>query len=305
MPRDGRYSAKNQNGDADMSREGRYVAMSQGGRCDECSWKNGMSQGARMAAFLCLLCFTYLPVFADPACSAKHFSETARVRYIYDGDTVQLDDGRKVRLIGINTPELARDDKPAELFAKLSKNLLHRLLNSDKTIKLIHGVEEKDRYGRLLAHGFLTDGQNIQAELLKQGFARAISIPPNTRLSSCYFEQEHKARCSKSGLWQQNTILSAKDLEKKHIGFQLIKGEIKSITTNKKGIWLNLNDRLTVGIRPQNRPLFDIDEINDMLNQSIIVRGWLNKSNKSNPYYLRLRHPSSIQSAAMFDCGQH
>ena len=270
-----------------------------------CAGKNGIAQGVRMAVCLCLLCFTNLPVFADPACSEEHFSETARVRYIYDGDTVHLDDGRKVRLIGINTPELAHDNKPAELFAKQSKNLLNKLFSSDKTIKLIHGVEKKDHYGRLLAHGFLADGQNIQAELLKQGFARAIAIPPNTRLSNCYFELEHKARCSKSGLWQQNTILSAKKLEKKHIGFQLIKGEIKGITTNKKGIWLNLNDRLTVGIRPQNIQLFDIDKINDMLNQSIIVRGWLNKSNKSNPYYLRLRHPSSIQSAATFDCDQH
>jgi len=69
-----------------------------------------MPQGGRMAVRIFLFCFTSLlaisnTVWAEPACPADSFDETTTVRYIHDGDTLHLKDGRKVRLIGINTPE--------------------------------------------------------------------------------------------------------------------------------------------------------------------------------------------------------
>jgi len=166
----------------------------------------------------------------------------------------------------------------------------------------VYGKDKKDRYGRLLAHAFSADGQNIQAILLKQGYANAITIPPNTLFVSCYLEMERYARCNKKGLWNSTSILEAKNLNNQHIGFHLIKGKVESINTNNKGIWLNLDNKLTIGIRPGNQPLFDIKALNDMLNQTIIVRGWLNKSNKSTPFYLRLRHPLSLQLFSALSC---
>ncbi len=256
--------------------------------------------------FLCLLLLS-LPGFSagaapDSACAAEHFNATARVRYVYDGDTIRLEDGRKVRLIGINAPELAHNNKPEEAFASEAKKALSDLLHNDKTIRLITGVEEKDHYGRLLAHVFLADGENIQAQLLKQGLARAITIPPNSRLADCYFRQERLARCNKSGLWQQGVTVDAKALEKTDTGFQLVKGRVRSIKINSKGIWLDIDNTLTVGIRPDNRQLFDIDKLNALLDQQIVVRGWLNKSSRSRPFYLRVRHPSSITLYRAFAC---
>ncbi len=281
-----------------------------------CPWMDGIPQRARMAvqmsllrlpayfSLLTLVLSTVLAshVLADNACSSEHIDETTRIAYAYDGDTLQLSDGRKVRLIGINTPELEHKNKTAEPFAIAAKNTLRTLFRNHKTINLRYGEEKKDHYGRLLAHGFLTDGQNIQAILLNQGLARAIAIPPNTQFSACYLEQEHKARCNEIGLWKQAKIVQAKKLNNQHTGFLFVQGKVTNISTNNRGIWLNIDHKLTIGIRPENQALFNIKAINDMVNQSVTVRGWINKSNKSTPYYMRARHPLSIQLSETFSC---
>jgi len=260
--------------------------------------------------FLCLL-LTYTvtteaAASADGACpvslSGSDYDEKARVKYVYDGDTLTLNDGRKVRLIGINTAEMGRKGKPHQPFSIEAKNALKSLFSHDKSIRLLHGIDDEDRYGRMLAHGFLDDGQNIQSTLLKQGLASAIMISPNTRFASCYLEQERRARCAGKGIWKKQRILEAGRLKPKDKGFQIVRGKVKSINSNSKGIWINLEDKLTIGIRPDNAHLFDLGQIKDLLEQQVIVRGWINKSRKSTPYYLRVRHPSSIQTQDSFDC---
>jgi len=269
-------------------------------------------KGAFKRLFLCLLFFITTAALAEPAdtkktCSSELYDETSSVKYVHDGDTLRLNDGRKVRLIGINTPELGHKDKTAEPFSTEAKKALQSLLKDNKSITLLYGKDNKDHYGRILAHGFLANGQNVQAILLEKGLATAIIIPPNTQYAACYLELENTARCSKKGLWQNTKLIKAKKLETRHKGFQLVQGKVKSININKKGIWLNIDNRLTIGIRPDNQSLFAIKAINEMLNKTIIVRGWLNKnragkSNKSNPFYMRVRHPLSIQSASTFAC---
>ncbi|MBL4711406.1 MAG: thermonuclease family protein [Gammaproteobacteria bacterium] len=252
---------------------------------------------------------TYLvasPAITQSTCLSTSFANTydatAAVRKVHDGDTLQLNNGRKVRLIGINTPELARGYKAAEPFAIAAKKALTDLFSKNKTIKLRYGDESKDHYGRYLAHGFLANGQNIQVTLLDRGLASAIVIPPNTNFSDCYLKHEKKARCNKAGLWKHTKILDAKKLKQQHTGFHLIQGNVKSIRTNNKGIWLNIDNMLTVGIRHENIHLFDADSIYKMRHHSITVRGWINKSNRQTPYYLRIRHPASIQLSETFAC---
>ena len=261
--------------------------------------------------WLCLLYATSLlsispQTWASPACPGLDYDETSQIKYIHDGDTLHLKDGRKVRLIGINAPEAARGNNAAQPFAAEATQALKALFKGNKSISLIYGEEKHDRYQRLLAHGFSDSGENIQAALLAQGYARAITFPPNTQYSTCYLQQERKARCKKTGLWKKIKPLSAKKLDDTQIGFQLVRGKLKSININKKGVWLNLDDKLTVGIRPDNQSLFDIKTLQQMLEQKIVVRGWLNKSKKSKsvrrPYYIRVRHPSSIQLAEQFAC---
>ena len=239
---------------------------------------------------------------ADSNCRVTHYDQTATVRYVYDGDTLRLQDGRKIRLIGINTPELARDNKPAEAFAIDARNALKTLLNNDDTVHLRFGQETKDHYGRVLAHVFLSDGLNVQAELLKQGYARTIFIPPNTALSSCYLAQEHIAQCNKTNIWNKTRTINANQLQNEDTGFQIISGNLESMQINNKGIWLIIDKKLTVGIRPENRQLFDIKKLTGMLNHPVSVRGWLNKSKRTTPFYMRIRHPSAIGLSSEYIC---
>jgi len=270
-----------------------------------------LKEGARRhnpeRLFLCLLRYFLLltipcTALADNACSSSYYDETTTIRYIYDGDTLQLRDGTKVRLIGINTPELGYGKKKTEPYATEAKNALEALFKDKKTIKLRYGKEKNDHYGRFLAHGFLANGQNIQTLLLQQGLARAITIPPNTQFAGCYFKQEQQAHCDKKGIWSKQQSLQAKNLKKRDTGFHLIHGRVTNIRFTHRGIWLDIDHKLTIGIRPDNLALFDIKTIKRMANQYIIARGWLNKSNKSTPFYMRVRHPMSIQLASSFAC---
>ena len=256
---------------------------------------------AQKATWLCLLLFTGTPAFSA-TCPEANYDDTARIKYIVDGDTLHLKDGRKVRLIGINAPEVTRGDKAAEPFSAEATNTLKKLFSNNRAVSLVYGEEKHDRYDRLLAHVFTADGKNAQSLLLRRGVARAITFPPNTRFAACYLQQERIARCNKTGLWKKIKPLTAKKLKNSDTGFQLVRGKLKDININKKGIWLNLDDKLTVGIRPDNQPLFDIDALYKMLNQKIVVRGWLNKNKKYSTHYIRIRHPSSIQLDSSFAC---
>jgi len=272
-----------------------------------CPGMSGITQRIIKPAPLSLLLLLSQTTFspsslADDACTVASFDENSRISYIHDGDTLHLNGGRKVRLIGINTPELSRGNKVAEAFAEEAKTALKALFKNNKSISLVYGKEKHDHYQRLLAHIFTSDGRNVQAWLLANGFARSITFPPNTQFTACYFEQERLARCNKTGLWKKANTLEAKSLKSKNTGFQLIQGQLNSININKKGIWLNLDNRLTVGVRPDNRSLFDIGKLQAMLNQKIVVRGWLNKSKKERPFYIRIRHPSAVQLLSDFNC---
>ena len=84
---------------------------------------------------------------------------------VIDGDTLVLDMGEKIRLAGINSPELARETCPAEPHANEAKSALERLLVNGRA-QLEVAQEAKDRYGRTLAYLFTLDGQSVQRRLL-------------------------------------------------------------------------------------------------------------------------------------------
>ena len=244
---------------------------------------------------LCLLCNPTLASAEN--CPASLFDESAIVKYVHDGDTVKLVDGRKIRLIGINAPEVAREDKPAEAFAISSRDLLRSLLSRHNNhIRLIHGEENQDHYKRGLSHLFLPDGTNLQAQLLSSGLASAITIPPNQRFSECYQKIEKQAFCSKKGVWS-NKIASVSGLDNKASGFQVLRGKLKKLSTSHKDIWLSLERGLSLRIASQHKPLFDMERLQSLVGKSVIVKGWLQI--KKNPrqderFYMQIKHPSSI-----------
>ena len=94
----------------------------------------------------------------------------AKVIKVYDGDTVKIEDGRKVRLLGINAPELHHPDLPVQKYGEKAKRYLEkRVLKKECTFE--YNIEEEtDKYGRLLAYIYV-DGELVNAELVKKGYA--------------------------------------------------------------------------------------------------------------------------------------
>ena len=134
--------------------------------------------------------FVCLPgiALATALCAPDRIDERARVSHVHDGDTLQLSDGRKVRLIGINTPELARDPVPEERFAVAARNALRQLLaDGDFQVGIRYGRERFDRYSRVLAHVFTSAGGNVQALLLQRGLGAPTVFPPNLWQHECYW----------------------------------------------------------------------------------------------------------------------
>ncbi len=238
------------------------------------------------------------------SCPANHYDETAVIKSVHDGDTVKLDDGRKIRLIGINAPELARSGTPEQAFASDARNQLRQLIaSSHNRVKLVYGKERLDRYQRTLAHLFLPNGQNLQLALIQQGLATASAYPPNVAFTGCYQQAEHIARCKSLGIWSDDDYATkhSTTLDADIQGFHIISGQVERVSESGKGIWLFLQGGLMIGIRTEDLPNFDKDSLKSLTNQSITVRGWVHpkkKVKKGVKFYMRLRHPSAITISA-------
>ncbi len=109
-----------------------------------------------------------------------YIERTATVSYVVDGDTINLQGGEKIRLVGIDTPELG---PPAENGAVEAKNFVENLCPPGTQIGLdVDDLEPEDRYGRTLAVVYVKmDGvwANLNAELLRRGLAEIMYIPPS------------------------------------------------------------------------------------------------------------------------------
>ncbi len=199
------------------------------------------------------------------SCTPQGASESVRVAKVVDGDTVHLTDGRKVRLIGVNTPELYSKPR-AEEGALQAKRQLQSWVNESDSLQLYFGREPKDRYGRVL--GYLFDGsKTLSQRLIHEGLGWAISVPPNDRLADCLFSSEKRPRTLGKGVWSKS-IAAAKEIEQG--GFNLVSGRITKIDQAKKYLYVELDDRLAVRIPKEwNRSL------SFTLGNSLEVRGWI------------------------------
>ena len=118
---------------------------------------------------------------------------------VIDGDTIEIEGGFRVRYIGIDTPELddARAEVKALALAAAEKN---RELVEGKIVRLEKDVSETDRYGRLLRYVYV-DGLFVNAELVRLGYARAVSYPPDVKYQELFSQLEKEAREASRGLW--------------------------------------------------------------------------------------------------------
>ncbi len=127
-----------------------------------------------------------------------------KVVRVVDGDTFVIDyngTNEKVRLIGVDTPESVHpnESKNTEEGLKISDYSKSRL--SGKVVKLELDVQERDKYGRILAYVYI-DGKMYNKELLELGYAKISTYPPNVKYVDDFKEIQSKARENKVGLWK-------------------------------------------------------------------------------------------------------
>jgi len=121
---------------------------------------------------------------------------------VVDGDTVVLANGQKVRLLGIDAPEMEKEGQPADFLAHKAKKVLADLIQG-KRVRLEYDKLRYDRYGRILAYLFLPDGSNVNQELVRQGLARVYTIPPNMRYRQELLAFQREAIQARRGIWLQ------------------------------------------------------------------------------------------------------
>lgn len=136
--------------------------------------------------------------------------EYMNVTKVVDGDTFWADDGSengvKIRLIGVDAPETRNTGrKIIGYYGQQSKEYLTKLLTGKK-VRLEYDIDKEDQYNRTLAYVFLTDGTFVNAELVKQGYAMVMTIPPNVRYADRFVKLERKARKNNRGLWNEKHI---------------------------------------------------------------------------------------------------
>ena len=119
---------------------------------------------------------------------------------VIDGDTLLLSNGERVRLIGVDTPELYHPLKPVQYFAKEASQFTRRMAEG-KSVRLEYDCRRRDRYGRLLAYVYLEDGTFLNAEIIKQGYGFAFTKYPFKYLDE-FRQYEIEARQNKRGLWK-------------------------------------------------------------------------------------------------------
>jgi micrococcal nuclease len=140
---------------------------------------------------------------------------TAVVKRVVDGDTFEISSGEKVRMIGVDTPETVKPNHPVEPYGKEASEFSKKLLTG-QTVTLKFDVEPHDRYGRLLAYVYMADGTFVNEKLVRDGYARIMTVPPNVAYADLFLEAERDAREHNRGLWglsDSQTTSTAKEAD--------------------------------------------------------------------------------------------
>jgi micrococcal nuclease len=152
----------------------------------------------RPLILLLILIAAFLPSCAsDIEISVVDTEGQVRVVRVIDGDTIEVEGGARVRYIGIDAPEVYPQTEyyGPEAWARNSE------LVEGKTVTLEKDVSETDVYGRLLRYVWV-DGVFVNGELVRLGYARAISYPPDTKYQERLAQLEEEAREARRGLWR-------------------------------------------------------------------------------------------------------
>ncbi|MGH1462261.1 MAG: thermonuclease family protein [Neptuniibacter sp.] len=242
--------------------------------------------------------FLSCTAYVRASCPSGFQAAAVDVANVYDGDTVRLKDGRRIRLIGINAPETEKENKPAEYLANESAQRLRELLKG-ADVSLLIGKQPQDRYKRWLGHLFV-DGRLASEYLLSEGLAFHIAIPPNLKFLECL--QQAERRAVDTGLWAEKSDLykSVFALNSRESGFRVVTGKVSKIRKIRNGYIVEVGRRLAVKVPSNFFGLLGITDSNRLLGGKVRVRGWIRPKAENAPahfmpWFLSVRHSSQFE----------
>jgi micrococcal nuclease len=220
---------------------------------------------------------------------------------IVDGDTLVLEDGREIRLVGIQAPKLPLGRKGFRTWplAEEAKRTLEKL-SQGKLLTLSFGGREIDRHGRLLAHLHDENGIWIQGAMLEAGMARVYSFADNRALVAEMLKREAAARAAKRGIWDHPfyRIRKASESGRAMQGFQLVEGRAFKVTPKHSRTFVNFaadwKSDFTISIKRGPERLFEQAGLPPAAldGKRIRVRGWI--KNWNGPF-IEATHPEQIE----------
>lgn len=235
------------------------------------------------------------PVAAADVPCALATGESLGVARVVDGETLLLDDGREVRLVGALAPKpdvlsVALDSWPT---ARETARALEALV-AGRTVTLRYEGRRRDRYGRVLAQAFaVTPGADptwIQEHLIRAGHARAYALPGNAGCIRALIAAEERARVERRGLWAHPSygVGAASDADAllKLAGrFALVEGRVAQVTHAQRTTYLNFGADwrrdFTASIAGSVVARRDggAAQLSAMAGKTVRVRGWIERRN--------------------------
>lgn len=143
----------------------------------------------------------FLSLLAGFTASWAAAGDWVTVKWVFDGDTVKLENGRRVRYNGINAPEVSHKNKAGEPFG-IEAERFNRQLVSGKRIRIDFDSRRHDQYGRLLAYVFLKGGTFVNALLLEKGLAYFLPTKQNQRYDALFLKNQGLAIAGRRGIWR-------------------------------------------------------------------------------------------------------
>jgi micrococcal nuclease len=207
-----------------------------------------------------------------------------------------LEDGRKVRLLGVNTPEIEHRNQPEQAGGEEAKRWLIAKLQNRK-VRLESDAEATDKYGRTLAHVFTDRKEHINLQLVEQGLAAVNIYPPNLHYVEQLVDAERKAQQARLGIWRKpeyEPIPADRLTASGHPGWTRVTGRIADLRSSRKFVYLKFSNKFEARIEKQGLSMFP--DLSRYLGRPVEVRGWLNKY--KGGHSMLIRHPSAIVSAA-------
>lgn len=226
--------------------------------------------------------------------TAQHpYRYKVTIETVYDGDTITTTSGQKIRLLGINAPEIESRYRSEEAGGIESAKWLKSKLEG-QSVYLEYDHLRQDKYNRTLAHIFTLDGEHINLSLIKNGLAFVTLISPNLRYEQALISAQTLAEREQIGLWQmkeyQVTPLEPSSSPTLKNGWVRLAAVVQSVRETRKYVRLRLSQHLEIRIAKSLQHSFP--DINSYLNRRIEVRGWPHK--RGEHYEIDIKHPSAI-----------